>query len=183
MQFPIETVLAAYPPSRKVGKVTLGPLTVGGWFSLGALGIDPKKTVRPSQTALAAWVLSGHVVPGASSPGASRAFTSFARGLKRLSNDLYEAVNMILDQAFKTYVPPLVENPVVQGTPSGLGRPLEIAEFLCAEYGWSWDSALATPVSRAFALIAAARQRNGCKHGGPDYIERIIIDSGKEEAV
>lgn len=179
MKQPIENVLAACPPSAKVGKVTLGPLTVGGWFSLGALGVDPKRTVPPEQAALAAWVLSGHVAD-APQVGSARAFRAFAHGLNRLSDDLAKAVNSILDQAFKTYVPPLVENPVVQGTPSGLGWPLEIAEFLCAEYGWTWECALATPVARAFALIAAARQRNGGRHGGPDYIERILIASGKD---
>ena len=60
----------------------------------------------------------------------------------------------------------------MRATPYGLGWPLELAESLCAEYGWRWQEALDTPVVTVWALVAAARQRKGGRHGGIDYIER-----------
>ena len=39
MQIPVENVLAAYPPSRRAGAVTLMPLTLGGALALAAMGV------------------------------------------------------------------------------------------------------------------------------------------------
>ena len=104
-------------------------------------------------------------------------------GLKELS----KAVETVLNTAFATYVKPAAQKDAPKLlTPHGLGWPLEFAEFLCAEYGWSWRDALDTPVVTVYALAAAARQRTGGKHGGFDYLERQYnedVKAGKIEPV
>ena len=88
-------------------------------------------------------------------------------GLKELSN----AVEGILNASFSTHIPPMQDKDApAQLTPSGLGWPLILAEWLCAEYGWTFEHAIDIPLPRVFALQAAARVR----HGGPDYVERTL---------
>ena len=103
---------------------------------------------------------------------AFRKFLSKARcGLKELAN----AIEEVLNQAFLTFIPPQQQQDApISLTPDGLGWPLELAGFLCAEYGWTFEYALATPVCRAFALQAVSRVQHGGKHGGPDYVERTL---------
>ena len=92
-------------------------------------------------------------------------------GLKELSN----AVEGILNASFSTHIPPMQDKDApAQLTPSGLGWPLILAEWLCAEYGWTFEHAIDIPLPRVFALQAAARVRHGGKHGGPDYVERTL---------
>lgn len=165
MAIPIENVIAAYPPSVKVGRITLAPLSIGGVIRLSEAGVDVTKTPVPKDKLFAAaFVLSGEEN--------YRRFLARAKcGLKELRN----AVESVLNQAFTTRIPPQqAKNVTISFTPSGHGWALELLEFLCAEYGWTFDEALATPVCRAFALQAVARVRNGGKHGGPDYIERTL---------
>ena len=87
-----------------------------------------------------------------------------------------------MNQAFTTFIPPQQQQDApISLTPDGLGWPLELAGFLCAEYGWTFEYALATPLCRAFALQAVSRVQHGGKHGGPDYVERtldIVKNSG-----
>ena len=64
--------------------------------------------------------------------------------------------------------------------PSGFGWPLEMAEALCAHYGWSFEYAMRVAVPRAMALLAVGRVRTGCGLGGPDYYERIRLNRMKE---
>ena len=168
---PIENVIAAFPPSFQAGNVTLRPLTVGGAIRLAEIGVDVTKTPVPKDRLFAAaFVLVG------SAPRADRAeFRRFLRhakcGLKELSN----AVEAALNAAFATRIPPTEDSRApAQLTPSGLGWPLELAEWLCAEYGWRFGEVTELPLSSAFALQAAARIRHGGKLGGPDYIERTL---------
>jgi len=165
MTLPIENSIAAFPPCVKAGRVTLHALTIGDVISLSVRGVDVTKTpVQNDKIFETAFVLSGETD--------YRSFLRMAKcGLKQLS----DAVEEVFDQAFLTRIPPHQENgDVIQMNPSGLGWPLELAESLCAEYGWSFDAALGTPLCRAFALQAVSRIRNGGKHGGPDYIERTL---------
>lgn len=186
MQVPPENWLAAFPPVVKAGRVVLRPLTLAGAIRLGAAGLDCGKAVPREKLFEAAFVLSGE--------------TDYRRFLRRTKcglRALSAAVETVLNDAFATALGPAArKNATKHLTPHGLGWPLELAEFLCAEYGWSWQEALETPVVTVYALAAAARQRTGGKHGGFDYVERqynedvksgrvkpVRIDNGKEEAV
>ena len=165
MPLPIENVLAAFPPSVKAGNVTLRPLSIGGAIRLAEIGVDAKKTPVPKDKLFAAaFVLSGE-------PNLKRFLRRAKCGLKELANALEE----VLNQAFATFIPPQQpKDAPVSFTPDGLGWPLELAGFLCAEYGWTFEYALETPVCRAFALQAVSRIQHGGKHGGPDYVERTL---------
>lgn len=179
MQIPVENVLAAYPPTRRVGALALGPLTLGGALALAALGVDfSKSRVETAKLPLAAAVLAGILSPEDALHGESR---TVARALKRVEKAvkgdlkaLAEAVEAVCNDAFATRIKPAVpKDAPVSFTPHGLGWPLRLAEQLCADYGWSFDAALATPLARAWALDACARERHGGKHGDFDYIERV----------
>ena len=162
---PIENVIAAFPPSVKAGNVTLRPLSIGGAIRLAEKGIDVTKTPVPKDKLFAAaFVLSG-----------AKDLKRFLRRAKCGLKELADAVEDVLNQAFATHIPPMQEKDApAQLTPSGLGWAIVLVEWLCAEYGWSFDEALATPVCLALALQAAARVRHGGKHGGPDYVERTL---------
>lgn len=184
MTVPAENELAFFPPSVRAGNVTLGPLTLAGAVRIGRLGVNLGRRVPGDRIFEVAWILAG-------GKDDYRRFLRRVRvGLKELSN----AVEKVLNDAYSTYVkPPPSAGGTISLTPRGLGQPLEYAEFLCGEYGWSWDAAINTPLATVFALIAANRQRHGGKHGGRDYIQKTQramsekdladIDIGKEEAV
>jgi len=162
MQVPRENWLAAFPPDVRAGNVVLRPLTLAGAIRLGEAGLDCGRAVPREKLFEAAFVLSGE--------------TDYRRFLRRAKCGLRElsaAVETVLNDAFATVVRPAAQkNATKHLTPHGLGWPLELAEFLCAEYGWSWREALDTPVVTVYALAAAARQRTGGRHGGFDYLER-----------
>lgn len=164
MTVPVENYYAAFPASYRAGNVTVGPLTLGGAIRLAHEGIDCGAAVSRDKVLMAAFVLSGE--------------TDYKRFLRRVKCGLQElsnAVEMCLNNAFETYVkpPPPPKGARVHTGPHGFGWPLEIAEFLCGEYGWSWRDALATPVVTAYALVATSRQRHCSEPGGFDYMERI----------
>lgn len=163
MEIPVENELAFFPPSVKAGNVTLGPLTLAGLVRIGRLGVDVGRAVPREKVLDVAFVLSGETD--------HRRFLKLARG--RLG-ELSTAVEKVLNEAFSTFIKPAQGKAVgpVSLTPHGIGLPLEYAEFLCAEYGWSWETATGTPLATVYALVAAHRQRTGGRHGGFDYIEK-----------
>lgn len=186
MEIPREDWLAAFPPSRAAGNVTLKPLTLAGAIRLGERGIPISRRVPEGKVAEAAFVLSG-----------GGDFARFCRRARCGLKELARAVEATLNDAFSTYVRPYVAGggAVRNLTPNGLGWPLELAEWLCAEYGWRWGEALETPVVTVYALAAACRKRNGGRHAWLDYIERqysadlkagrakaLALDGGKKEA-
>ena len=201
---PRENVIAAFPPSVKAGNVVLRPLTLGGAIRLAERGISTGARVPKDKLFVAAWILSEGGRCGGSEGCAgsasrtsstsstfSTSSTSLRRFLRRAKcglQQLSNAVEEVLNTAYETYVAPKPENgkQLNELTPSGLGWALELSEWLCAEYGWSWRDALETPVATAYALIAAARARHGGKHGAPDYIERQFladVKAGKAKLV
>lgn len=162
MTLPVEDFIAAFPPSVKAGNVTLKPLTLGGAIRLSHEGVDCGAAVPRELVFKAAFVLSGE-----------ESYKRFLRSAKCGLQQLCNAVENALNDAFATFVKPAEDkNAPKHLTPHGLGWPLELAEFLCAEYGWSWRDALDTPVATAWALVAASRQRHSAPKGGLDYIER-----------
>ena len=184
---PAENMMAVCPPARKAGNATLQALTLAGAVRLGAEGIDCGAAVPEEKLVRAAFILSG-----------AEDWRKFAGRLKCGLPELSDAVESVLNDAFSTWIrPPAPKGGVKRLTPHGLGWPLELAEWLCAEYGWSWSEAISTPVATVHALAAACRQRNGGTHAGLDYIERQyskdvkagrakplrLFDSRKEEAV
>lgn len=176
MTVPCENVFAAFPAERKVGNATVGPMTLGQAILLGAFDVPlaAEVPVPADKVVVAAMLLSPEWRAAERLP-VERDFRRFARRLKADCNELKEAVESARAYAFSTYVTPPkpAKGARVRVGPHGYGWPLEVAEFLCGEYGWSWRDALATPVVTAFALVAASRQRHGDEPGGFDYIERI----------
>ena len=162
MEIPSEAIVAAFPPSRTAGNVTLKPLTLAGAIRLAARGVSLRRRVPRGEVVWAAFVLSGE-------PDLARFCRRARCGLAELSR----AVEATLNEAFATYVKPAATKGATRHlTPHGLGWPLELAEWLCAEYGWGWRAALETPVATVYALAAACRQRHGGKNDGLDYLER-----------
>ena len=176
MTLPVEDFIAAFPPSAKAGNVVLKPLTLGGAIRLSREGIDCGKVVSRELAFKAAFILSG-----------AEDFRRFLRRAKCGMQELCNAVEGILNDAFETYVKPAADKGAPKClTPHGLGWALELAEFLCGEYGWRWQDALDTPVATAWALVACSRQRHGAPRGGFDYIERRYqqdLKAGRVKAV
>lgn len=191
MTLPIENYLAFFPATITVGMgwlrrpVRLGPLTIGRAVLLDALGVDPQRHIAEKDAALVAFVLSGEVEVGSRtkdcvnstvrlSPSTStKRFNRFSRRVKHHLKPLAEAVNKICTDAFTTYVkPPRREKKVVSNTKTGAGWTLDFAEALCADYGWSWETAMNMPLATVFALSAAALDRYGLRPNGFDYEQR-----------
>ena len=176
MTVPCENVFAAFPTAHVVGNATLGPMTLAQAVLLGAFDVplSVEVPVPADKVVIAAMLLSPEWRDADRLPGETD-FKRFAKRLKADGNELKSAVESVRAFAFSTYVTPPKppKGSRVRATPHGYGWPLEVAEFLCGEYGWSWRAALATPVVTAFALVAASRQRHGDEPGGFDYIERI----------
>ena len=176
MTVPCENVFAAFPTSWRVGNVELGPMTLAQAVLLGAFDVPlaVKVPVPAEKVVIAAMLLSPEWRAAERLPDDSD-FRRFAKRLKADGNALKEAVESVRAFALSTYIKPPKppKGARVRTDPHGVGWPLEVAEFLCAEYGWSWREALATPVVTAFALVATSRQRHGDEQGDCDYIERI----------
>jgi len=178
VKIPHENALAFFPPSVTVGNVTLGPLTLAGAVRLGEIGVDLGRRVPRDLVFPAAWVLADATSPSRLGRDALRRvrqrkdYTSFLSHSRVGLKELHNAVETVLNDAFKTYIKPAASSSgTVHLTPHGIGWPLEYAEFLCGEYGWSWQASIDTPLATVYALYAAYRQRNGGRHG-MDYIER-----------
>lgn len=176
MTIPRENWIAAFPSSVTAGNVTLRALTLGGAIRLARIGVETNRRVPREKLFEAAFILSGE--------SDLKRFLKRAKcGLQELSN----AVETVLNEAYETWVKPAAAPKKVRNlTPHGIGWPLEYLEFLCAEYGWSFQEALATPVATAYAFEVACRQRHGGRHAGLDYIERQYqkdIKSGRAKPI
>jgi len=190
MQIPHEDALAFFPPSVTAGNLTLGPLTLAGVVRLAELGVNLGRRVPKDKLFQAAHVLAKKVggesrwtkdgeIPLSTSTSSLLSFDRFIRkarvGLKELST----AVEKVLNDAFSTYVKAIVKHDgPIRTTTHGLGWPLEYAEYLCGEYGWSWETAINTPVVTAFALSASNHQRHGGQNG-IDYLEKAYAKTLK----
>ena len=183
MTLPIENYLAFFPATITVGmgwlkpSVRLGPLTIGKAVLLDALGVDPQRRIAEKDTAIVAFVLSGdavsHRFTSFQSEAVRHRFSAFERRVKRHLKPLAEAVNKICTDAFATYVkPPRRENKVASNTRTGAGWTLDFAEALCADYGWSWETAINMPLATVFALSAASLDRYGLRPNCMDYEQR-----------
>ena len=193
MTLPIENYIAFFPATITVGMgwlrrpVRLFPLTIGRAVLLDALGVDTQRHIAEKDAALVAFVLSGEVVVGSRSrtmefenstvglglPTTTKRFSRFSKRVKRHLKPLAEAVNKICTDAFTPYVkPPRRENKVMSNTKTGAGWTLDFAEALCADYGWSWETAINMPLATVFALAAASLDRYGLRPNGFDYEQR-----------
>ena len=188
MTLPIENYLAFFPATITVGMgwlrrpVRLGPLTIGRAVLLDALGVDPQRVIAEKDAALVAFVLSGEVGVESSNSNSrlqlqfsnsNSKLQRFSRRVRHHLKPLAEAVNKICADAFTTYVkPPRRENKVVSNTKTGMGWALDFAEALCADYGWSWETAMNMPLATVFALSAASLDRYGLRPNGMDYEQR-----------
>ena len=193
MSLPIENYLAFFPATITVGMgwlrrpVRLGPLTIGRAVLLDALGVDPQRNIAEKDAALVAYVLSGEVIVGSRSctndvinstvglqlQTTTKRFQLFSRRVKRHLKPLAEAVNKICTDAFTTYVkPPKSNTNKISDTKTGAGWALDFAEALCADYGWSWETAINMPLATVFALSAASLDRYGLRPNCMDYEQR-----------
>lgn len=170
MTVPRENFAAFYPQPVKVGGVMLRPVTLGDAVRMAQCGVEISRSVPDDALAIVASIMAGMTV------------AQFSRRYKGGLSELSEAVEKVLNDGFATFIRARADErkgAVKHLTPHGIGWPLECAEFLCAEYGWSWGDAIDTPCATVFALIAACRERNGGKHGGLDYMERQYRDDLK----
>ena len=176
MTVPVENYFAAFPASYRAGNVTVGPMTLGQAIMLGAFDVPLAADVPipADKLTIAAMLLTAEWRAVDHLPD-EKDFKRFAKRLKADCKELKKAVEAARAFSFSTYVkpPPPPKGARINKGPHGYGWPLEVAEFLCGEYGWGWREALATPVVTAFALVAASRQRHGDEPGGFDYMERI----------
>ena len=179
MTLPIENYLAFFPATITVGlgwirrPVRLGPLTIGRAVLLDALGVDPNQKIPLSHTAISAFVMSGEADFSPLQISTGRRFKRFERRVKRRLADLNDAVNRIRTDAFTPYVkPPRRENKFMSDTKTGAGWALDFAEALCADYGWSWETAVNMPLATVFALAAASLDRYGLRPNCMDYEQR-----------
>lgn len=178
MTLPIENYLAFFPATITVGMgwlrrpVRLGPLTIGRAVLIDALGVDVRAKIAEKDAAIAAYVLSQPSQPLNLSTS-QRAFNRFERRVKRHLKPLAEAVNKICTDAFTPYVkPPKSSTNKICNTKTGAGWALDFAEALCADYGWSWEMAVNTPLSTVFALSAAYLDRHDLRPNCMDYEQR-----------
>lgn len=190
---PFETRLALFPRRSldvRIGlfrRLRLRPITleraaVMEMFNCGMLDGE----VGKSQALVAAWILSAddkdvRLIVEGKRGGAKR----FIRSLSRKVDVVHRAVNILVGEAIIPFIPPKKdENGAVEvddGIPKGNGWPLEIAEALCANYGWSFEYAMKIEVQTALALVAVCRQRCGGAAGGPDYFDRIRQDRWEKD--
>ena len=184
---PFETRLALFPRDRitvRLGafrRLSLHPVTLERAAAMEMMDCGLLNgSLNSSQALMAAWLLSmdragvAQAVRGDVHKG-----IRFVRRLKGHVSKVAHAVNALLGESMAPFVPPKSEGKSVavdDGLPHGFGWPLEIAEALCAMYGWSFDAALQTEVQRALALLAVGRKRRGGEMGGPDYYDRIRIE-------
>lgn len=171
MSLPIENYLAFFPATITVGMgwfrrpVRLGPLTIGRAVLLDAFGVDVQQHIPAADAAITAFVLSGGVDESK--------FKRFKHRVKDRLGALTAAVNRIRDDAFVTYVkPPRREKKVISTTKTGAGWALDFAEALCADYGWSFETAANMPLATVFALSAAYLDRHDLRPSCMDYEQR-----------
>ena len=178
MTLPIENYLAFFPATITVEMgwfrrpVRLGPLTIGRAVLLDALGVDPCRTIAEKDAALAAYVLKGEAASRRFNEN-EKSFKAFSRRVKRHLKPLTKAVNAICTDAFSTYVkPPKTTTNKISNTKTGAGWALDFAEALCADYGWSWETAANMPLATVFALSAAYLDRYNLRPSCMDYEQR-----------
>ncbi len=175
---PVETREALFPSSGVVGKLTLRPMTLAHAALLDALGVDLEQGVTFDNILLHAWVLSMDGAEVRRVAASADRVPHFKAWCAKCDPDPYalaDAVCRLVRVASAAFVPPEAEGggQTVFASAKGFGWPLEVAECLCHEYGWTLDAALDTPLATAYALVNCARQRNGGKNGGPDYYGRV----------
>lgn len=191
---PFETILAVSPPSAEVKlglfrTLRLRPMTLTHAVAMEAFGCSLDGNLDDSHSLIAAWILSRDsreltdVIIDSAKPAAARRMVRFVRAVAKKTRDVRDAVNRHVEISFKTYVQGRRADrgsQLMASGPEGFGWPLEIAEHLCGEYGWSFDQAMNVPVARALALVSVGRIRLGGESGGPDYYQRIEIENLKK---
>lgn len=190
---PFETILAVSPPSAevKIGRfrtLHLKPITLTHIVALEAFGCSIDYNLERSQALIAAWFLSqkGEAlidrIIDIANPKVAKKLGKFIHKVSRKGKEIQDVVNRHIEISFKTYVPGKKSGSgteLMGGAPEGYGWPLEIAEHLCGEYGWTFEKAMCTPIARALALVSVGRIRLGGDAGGPDYYQRLAIDKMK----
>ncbi len=187
---PPETLFAIFPPSAAddTGRA-LGfrPVCLAHIAAMEALGVDLNKDIDNSHALIAAWILTQD---GASlarviecGEGNVGAIAAWAERCTQSPREIKKAVNAALTLALSTLIEPEKKNGVEKETveQTGLGWVLELAEWYASEYKMPIDKALVEPLVRVFACVAAARQRNGGKHGSPDYYEKHRVGEQVEQ--
>lgn len=175
---PRETISAVFPSSVRVGDCLLGPIALCHVVAMEALGagVDSFRETA-DKTVLTAWILSmspkeleRRVHDGPDEKEIGRILDRCG-SVERLG----DALAGLVAEAFNAFVPPKSEENRVRmdDIGEGFGWPLELAELMMAEHGVTFDEAMATPLVRVFALVAAMRTRNGGESAGPDYYDRI----------
>jgi hypothetical protein len=184
---PVETRLALFPRRSLVcrlgafRRITLRPVTLERAAVMESLGCGfLEGRLDAGKAIVAAWVLS---LPERELAGAGRGETKglrkFIAKCERSPQAVADAARLLIDEAIKPFIPAKPEKTgwtLDDGIPRGCGWPLEVAEAVCAAYGWSMERTMRTEMQTVFALLAVCRARVGGEHGGPDYYEKIRLD-------
>jgi hypothetical protein len=191
---PVETILALFP--RPPEKVRLGlfrstrlhPITLARAAAMEALGCGLlEDSPDVPKALLAAWVMaaSDKDVPRIAR-GDMKGAARFVRRARGSVAAVIRVVSALRAEAVAPFIPPKKrdgEEMIDDGMPRGNGWPLEVAEALCAHYGWTWAQAINTEVQVAVALLAVGRAREGGEAGGPNYYDRIRLSLWKRVGV
>ena len=187
MTLPVETIDALFVADERVGNAVLRPATLAHLAAMDALGVGVCGLVARKDALLAAWVLTldyaGCVRAVRDEKWTLAAFKAWVAKCGCTADECFLAVNAVVAHAASTYVPGAGgegDGGSVYSTPHGFGWPLEVAEFLCHEYGWDFARAMDEPLVRVYGLVNCARQRNGGRNGDFDYYERILQRQFKE---
>ncbi len=175
---PIETISAVFPSSARLGRTEIGPTTIYHAAALEALGVELSRRIPREQALLAAWVMSldGRGCAKAVNGNGARAMARWLKDNAVTEDKAFPVVNALVEEGFASFVAGKTEkNEINLGIERGFGWPLEIAECIAAEHSIDLEQALETPLCRAGAIIACARQRNGGE-SVMDYFEKRVIE-------
>ena len=172
-RFPPEMYRAFFDDTRTIGGITLHTPTLSHVVVLNRLGcfgrIDADKAI------ISAFVLS-HKSEDLNRVAGDIDMRDMERWLTEFMPDgesLAPVIEDMLGLAFRAGVFES-KNSSANIMPSGYGWPLEVAERVCAEYGWKFDYVKHVPISTLFALLACIGKRNKSEKG-PDYYARMFL--------
>lgn len=177
---PVESILAVFPSTARVGALTLRPLTLYHATAMEVMGVDLGNPtgIDDDHVFIAAWLLTldPREVCDVMRDADNRqiALKRWLNDVQEPLSDVSEAVNKLVDTCLSLNVPGESDGKKYFG-PHGFGWTLELGEAVAHEYSITFDAAMSMPLATVFGMIACCRQRSGGKNGGPDYYERILI--------
>lgn len=169
LKYPQQTIDACIPIDDEL-KLTLGHLII---FSKLGISLDKIDETNILETIA---LLKVH-----DWPTLQKCQTSSKVKLKDLPRYLARTIDLVT-RSYDCFIPGKQDSDTTScSVVKGCGFPLETAVMLMKELHMTFEQAMETDLSRAFAFTACLRQFNGGENGGPDYYERAYIDKLKQK--